>query len=468
MRIAVVGAGAAGLAAAKALREVGESPVVFEATDTVGGLWVDRPDGVAYASLKTNTSREITAFSDFPFSGDLPTYPPRAEVERYLRDYAAAFGLRRLVRFGHRVEAVRPSSSGWSITVQTMEGQRVQEFDAVLMCVGIFSTPVVPPIPGLDTFAGEVLHSKYYHSPEPFRGRSVVVVGLGSSANDIAVDLAGVASGVVLSVRRGAAIAPRTVAGRPVDHGLNRMQMLLPRRLIAWRGRGALQEATARLGFPSAHAPWDGAGVPFNARARVLHDGLGPALRDRCITLRPAIERIADGEVIFVGGGARIRPDTIVFATGYRTTMPALPGDLQPWTDIEHGLYRLVFPPSSPSLAFVGVCRVGGPVPPVVEMQSRWAARVLTGRLTLPSEAEMRREVAARWERTATSGEAPFQVALLPYLDEIARLIGVKPHLWRHPTLLWHMLAGPPLAAHYRLEGPNPWPSAAERIRRGS
>jgi cation diffusion facilitator CzcD-associated flavoprotein CzcO len=114
MRVAVIGAGASGLAAAKALVEVGLTPVVYEAAAAVGGLWVYREQGrgPAYRSLRTNTSKQVTAFSDLPFAGELPDFPARAAVEEYLRAYADRFGLWPLIRFGCRVRCVLPRDAG--------------------------------------------------------------------------------------------------------------------------------------------------------------------------------------------------------------------------------------------------------------------------------------------------------------------------------------------------------------------
>jgi dimethylaniline monooxygenase (N-oxide forming) len=467
MRVAVIVAGASGLAAAKSLLEVGIAPVVYEETDTIGGLWVERDHGVAYRSLKTNTSRQITAFSDFPFPRDLPDYPQRAAVEQYLQDYAGAFGLRRLVRFGRRIESVVPAGHGWRLTGADHASRFDAEFDSVVVCAGIFRTPLVPPVPGLESFTGCVLHSKAYRTPAPFREKVVVVVGLGSSACDIAADLAAVASRVILSVRRRVTVIPRTIDGVPLDNRLSRLVTHLPARIADLRHRRLVRRVYRDWGLSSPADLWTGSGVEFDPNGRITHDALGPLLRTGEVVARPAIQRVEGDEVLFADG-RRLRADAIVFATGYQLDVPFLSSELQPWSDPAHGLYRLVFPPPHPTLPFVGVCRVSGPVFPVIEMQARWVAQVLRGDVVLPNQQEMRAEIAARWERTRARDDAPYQVALLSYLDEIGEIIGARPRLWRHPTLLRRLLMGPPVAAHYRLEGPNRATGAATAIRDAS
>lgn len=461
MRAAVIGAGAAGLATAKALREVGLTPVVFEATETVGGLWVYRDDpatGPAYRSLRTNTSKQVTAFSDFPFDDAAPDYLTREAVEGYLRAYAIAFGLMADIALSHEVHAVEWTRGGWRVRGVSPTGAFDERFDVVAVCAGIFRASLLPAIPGLETFTGTVIHSREYRVPEHYAGRRVVVVGLGSSAADVAMDLLPHAARVSIAVRRGAHVASRAARSRPSDHRATR--------LLAWLPRPAAARILRRNSVGTAAALWQAAGIPFDpaTAVRVVNDDLPVALRSGTIDLRPAIERVEGEYVLFVDGRCE-RADAIVFATGYRIDVPFLPDERQPWRDVRQGLFRLVFDPLHPTLPFIGVCRVAGPVFPIVEMQARWAAQVLTGRVALPPVAEMRAEIAARWATRGPGNDPPIRVQLLPYLDELGAAIGVRPRLWRHPTLLRALLAGPATAAQYRLRGPHAWDGAAAAVR---
>lgn len=470
-RVAVIGAGAAGLSAAKALREVGLRPVVFEASADLGGLWLydSRDPGAraAYGSLRTNTSKQITAFSDAPFPHWLPDYPSRAGVEDYLRDYAVRFKLLPLIRFRHAVICVTPEGEhSWRLTIQH-EGRRLQDtFDAVMVCTGIFRRPIIPVIPGVDGFMGTVMHSLEYGDPERFSGKDVLVVGLGSSAADIATDLVGTAAHITLSTRRGAWVVPRHIGGRPRDHAGTRLSQMLPPSLREReRGEGLAREYTDRC-LPTPDTVWRAAHIPFDPDSApgVPSDSLLPGIVSTAIGIRPGIDRM-EGRRVQFADGSYLSPDVVIFATGYDLDFPLLPSDLRPWTDTGEGLYRLVFPPDRPTLPFIGVCRAHGPIFPIVEMQSRWAAHVLTGGATLPSPDLMRVEIEERTYRQTDRHDSVIRVPLLPYLDELGALIGVRPHLWRHPSLLHHLLNGPPVAAQYRLEGPNRWRGAGKAIR---
>ena len=131
-RVAVIGAGAAGLASARWLVDAKLEPVVFERTNAVGGLW--RPDtGLAYPSLRTNTSKQTTAFSDLPFDDALPDHPYRDDVLAYLERYADLVGVRPRIRFGRAVAAVRATGDGEGWTVDG------EAFDGVVVASGLFA-----------------------------------------------------------------------------------------------------------------------------------------------------------------------------------------------------------------------------------------------------------------------------------------------------------------------------------------
>jgi len=466
-RVVVIGAGAGGLAAGRALREVGLEPVIVEQSDVVAGLWAYRRHGPgpAYRSLRTNTSKQITAFSNAPFAAGLPNFPGRADVEEYLIAYGA--DLLPSIRFGWEVRSLESMAGGrWQLTLRADGRESIETFDAVLVCSGIFRRSVMPVVPGQHDFTGHIRHSMDYRTSEEYAGQTVLVVGLGSSAVDIATDLLDAAAHVALSVRRGAWVAPRTVHGHPRDHQGARLTLLLPASVRARQSRRRLLREYAQRGIADPRAVWERANVPFHPTTApsVTSDALLDRLNSGAIDAHPHIERFDGAEAIFTDG-SRERPDTVIFCTGYGLDFPFLPASLRPWTEAGGGLYRLVFPPEHPSLAFIGVCRVQGPIFPIVEMQARWAARALVGEARLPSPAAMCHEIERRRQTQQRRHGAILRVSLLPYLDQLGAEIGVRPRLWRHPSLLRPLLTGPPVAAQYRLEGPDRWTGAAAAIR---
>ena len=415
-RTAVIGAGATGLVSARWLAQAGLDPVVFERSNGIGGLW--RPDtGLAYPSLRTNTSKQKSAFSDLPFDDALPDHPFRNDVQAYLERYADVTGVRSRISFGHDVRAVRPREDGWSV-----DGE---PFAAVVVASGLFARTVEPALAGRDRFGGMVMHSREYHDPAQFAGRDVIVAGAGSSGADIAVELVGIARSVTLAVRDAPTFTPRHHRGRPYDHRATRLAQLLPRALRRWRARRLVADEYRRRGLRLG-----GFGIKTTPGTDVLD-----ALAAGQVTLRPALVALEPAGAIFADGAHRAA-DAIVLATGYAPAFPFLPPGIPATYDGALALYRLVFPPGVPGLAFVGMTRVAGPVFPVAELQARWVGAVFSGQVALPPEEEMWREIQTRIRRAHAAGDDQMRVELLPYLDDIASRIGAKPSLLRHPRLL--------------------------------
>jgi dimethylaniline monooxygenase (N-oxide forming) len=175
-RIAIVGAGPSGLAAAKHALEAGLDVTVFEAGDALGGQWhATAPHSGVWSGMHTNTSRAMTAFSDFPAPAEYPLYPAAEQIRSYLEAYANAFGVSGQIRLNTRVADARP---GW-----TVDGE---PFDAVIVASGRFREPRLPRV--VDALRGEVIHSFSYPGAEPFRDRPTLVYGNGISGLEIASD----------------------------------------------------------------------------------------------------------------------------------------------------------------------------------------------------------------------------------------------------------------------------------------
>ena len=212
--VAVIGAGAAGLVTAQECVQAGHAATVFEQSRRVGGLWVyedrtetdplgqapdERIHGSLYASLRTNLPRDLMAFDGYTFDSAggghdaWPRYPGHAQVLEYLERFAADRDLFSRIRFGQRVRSVRPDGEAWRV-----DGER---FEAVAVCNGHFAEPLVPDLPGLETFPGLALHSHNYRRPEPFEGARVVVLGSSVSGAELAGALAEVAESVHFSGR---------------------------------------------------------------------------------------------------------------------------------------------------------------------------------------------------------------------------------------------------------------------------
>ncbi|MFP8885364.1 flavin-containing monooxygenase [Streptomyces mangrovi] len=422
-RVAVIGAGAAGLAATKALLDAGLDTVTYEKGDRPGGLWArGNSSGLspAYASLHLNTSKGRTQFADFPMPASWPDYPSADLVAGYLADYARTFGLVPHIRYGTTVVSVeredeaettagrprpaaRPAAGdppgtghAWRVTTDTGDTAR---YDAVVVANGHNWDPRLPEPGYPGSFSGTGIHAHEYRTAEIFRDRRVLVVGMGNSAMDIAVDASYTARGpVLLSARRGVHIVPKYLFGRPADATGGALSVL------PWRIRQRIAQTllTLAVGPPQRYGLPAPAGGLFQNHPTVS-DTILHRLTHGEVAARPGIDRFEGDRVVFTDGSSD-PVDVIVWATGYRVTIPFLSTR---WTggDPERlPLYKRVFHLDDPGLAFVGLMQSTGAALPVVEAQAKLAAAHLSGAYALPTAAEQRRstdrdlrDATARW-----------------------------------------------------------------------
>jgi Flavin-binding monooxygenase-like len=408
--VAVIGAGSSGLAVLKALREQNVAVVCFERGSDVGGLWhYENDNGLsgAYASLRTNVSRPRMQYPSFPMPGSYDDFPHHSEMAAYLGAYAEAFGLRALIRFGTTVERIEPAADGrWTITLD--DGSR-RSYCAVVVAIGLFWRPKLPAYPG--RFEGTVSHSHEYRVADPFAGRRVLVVGAGQSAAEIAVEVSAVAQRTLMSMRGGVHVIPRWIGRRPYDATdvapLNRLPWRLLNRIYGWRVARALGPAPASWLLP-AHRLLEG--IP------IVSSDLLPAIRRGEVAVKPGIDRLTGDGVRFVDGTEE-PVDHIVYATGYRISLPFLSSALLSANGRKLPLYRRIAATELGGLYFSGFVDAPGGLLPVVETQAQWIAAVLSGQLRLPPPAQMRYalERAERRTRQRFPDESPHSIRCDPH-----------------------------------------------------
>ncbi len=316
--VLVIGAGPAGLAAAAELGRRGISATVLDQSDQLGWSWTERYDG-----LRLHTVRWMSGLPGAAVPRRYGRWVSRDDYARYLRYYANRFQLR--VESGVRVLRVDRSPTGW--TLVTSAGPR--EATAVVVATGNSRRPEIPDWPGLADYRRPVLHSADYREATAIAGQTVLVVGAGNSATEIAAELADVGAAVQLSVRTPPAIVRRTVLGVPVQL-LGLVVDKLPER-VAPRLTGLLR----RLAIPDLTrfgltAPVDNGFEHFRREHRVpiIDHGFVRLVQQRRITVVPAVDRFTPDRVVLVDGSS-VDPDLVIAATGFRPELTELVGHLE-------------------------------------------------------------------------------------------------------------------------------------------
>jgi cation diffusion facilitator CzcD-associated flavoprotein CzcO len=418
---AIIGAGSSGIAAAKALHERGVPFTCFEASDRVGGNWVfGNRNGMsaAYRQLHINTSRDRMEYSDYPMPKSYPDYPHHTHIAAYFDAYVDHFGFRERIRFDTRVQRARRGADGvWELT---LDDGSVARFDALLVANGHHWDPrwPEPMLPGHDSFTGEQLHAHAYVDNDLFAGRDVVILGMGNSAMDIAVESSYVARRTYLAARRGAWVIPKYMFGRPVDQLPQdpRVPFKVRQRVIQTLIRLHVGDPT-RYGLPRPDHKFGEAHPTVSGRIldRIQHGTIAP---------KPNIRRL-DGDHVEFEDGTREHVDVVVYCTGYKISFPFFDDGFVSAPDNHIELFRRVFHPDHDDLFFVALLQPLGATMPLAEAQGQWIADYLRGEYALPARAALVKDIeddmAAMRKRYVASKRHTIQVDFDDYLRALEK-----------------------------------------------
>jgi cation diffusion facilitator CzcD-associated flavoprotein CzcO len=459
-KVCIVGAGVAGLAAAKAFKARGHTVTIFERSSDLGGVW---EPSRSYPDVQTQSPKDLYRYTDKPMPDSYPEWPKGPQVYAYLADYARENGLLPSLKLKTAVTAMARRTSGipgWTVQFEKQGSAAEQEdFDFVAVCTGQFSDRKSLDLPGQDDFTaagGIILHSTQYTDPAKVKGKRVVVLGGSKSATDIAVNAVKSGASEVTMVYLEAVWRIPYFIG-----GLINFKRILYIRAQEEMFRGWNLSLKSRISHaiakPFVWANWRGLESMLKMQMKLkkcdmvpktrIEDGINCSVpiatpdffslvsKGKIKAIRGTFKGYEKGTILLTDG-KRIGADIAILAIGFNLGVPFLPESYREKlvdADGQYRLYRIIANPDLPDMGFVGFnssfCTVLS-----AEMAANWLVRYADGQLAKqPTAAQMRENIEMmlhfkRVERPAAAVYGGLCVA--PYhfkhFDELLDDIGTK------------------------------------------
>ncbi|MEH1168697.1 NAD(P)/FAD-dependent oxidoreductase [Micromonospora sp. CPCC 205539] len=464
MRIAIVGAGFAGLSAAKVLRQSGFDVTVFERAPDVGGVWSRTR---RYPGLCTQNNKGTYHFSDLPMPARYPQWPTGEQVQQYLESYVDTFGLSGVLRLDTEVLSAEllDDESAWLLasrpTGREDDAVTWERYDHLVVANGIFSDPLIPPFEGRAEFTaagGRVLATGEFHDVEAVRGKNVLVVGYGKSSCDVAIPVSDAAAQTHVVARELLWKMPRKLGG-----AVNYKYLLLTRMgeaLFRYLNLKGFERFLHGPGNGVRRRLLDSVGSVATRQLRLRELGLVPrgAFQDIArstvsLATDGFYERVADGRIVVhrdqtitqllvddgrpaarLADGTVLPADLVICGTGFRQHVPFF--DEATNARLQDGagnfmLHRQILPIDVPRLTFAGY-NSSFFSPLSAEMAAVWTVACLRGGITVPSRDQMREEIRARleWMTERTNGRHARGTNIIPFsmhnIDEVLDDLGLN------------------------------------------
>lgn len=354
-----------------------------------------------YESAHFISSKTLSGFDGFPMPESYPDYPARPLVLDYIRAFADEYAIRSSAEYGVAVRQAKPASDGtWNVELDT--GDR-RQYRGVIAAVGHNWDPIIPEYPG--NFSGDAYHSVRYRSSAEFDGKRVLIVGGGNSACDIACDAATRARRTVISLRRGYHFLPKHIFGKPTDAFFRSGPHLSPK-IAQPLLTGLLKILVGdlrRFGLPAPdHRVLESHPI---MNTQILH-----YLAHGDATAKPDVVRL-DGRRAHFRDGTSEELDLIIWATGYRPTIPFLDAALPSRNGTGPDLFGALFP-DAPNLYVLGHFESDGGAYPLVSKQAELVAMLAQSDATAP-------DATRTWVARLTSSPRPDLTGGVRYVGSI-------------------------------------------------
>lgn len=413
-KIAIIGAGLSGLCSAKIFIKEGFEVTVFEKGETLGGVWAQER---SYPKVTTQTTRDEYSFSDFKMPDNYPQWPSGEQVYEYLLAYAKSFGVYENIRFNHEITSLTRNDDSWLVQYTIGNNTKIECYDFVIVCSGVFHKPKMPLYPNLKRFhesGGVVLHTSELKSTDQLKDKNVAVIGFAKSATDVACLAADYAKSSTLIYRKAQWKVPRFF-GNAINlkyllfsrlseacfdyHSKYTIEKFLhtigrPLVWLQWRGLEALlkwQFGLAKIKMVPEHNIEDqiscSLGVEPENFYKKIQSGKIKAIKST------VLEYQTDG--LRLHSGDSVKADVVIYGTGFLQDLPFLQASYRKVLTDSKGslhLYRGILNPDIPNLAFVGF-NSSLFTTLTSEVAAHWVLAMVKRKLKLPTHAKMHEEI---------------------------------------------------------------------------
>jgi len=308
----IIGCGPAGLAMAGVLSQQKVEYTIVEQSSNIANTWHQH-----YDRLSLHTVKELSHLPGMPFPKDYPRYVPRKMLLEYYQQYAKQNNIEPILNT--EIKQVKSINENWLVETATGENYQCKN---VIFATGTNRSPIIPTWQGQETFTGDIIHSRYYKNSTPYQSQKVLVVGMGNTGAEIALDLAENNVDVSVCVRSPLNIVPRDLFGRPTQ-----LTGKLLDKLPFGDWLGAL---TAKLVYGdlskygiSRSKTFPSAQLREQGRTPTIDLGTVAKIKEGKIKVLPDIEQLSNNGVHF-NNGDTINFDSIILATGYKAKVEDL------------------------------------------------------------------------------------------------------------------------------------------------
>lgn len=452
-KVAIVGAGFAGLSTARVFQLYGFEPVIFEKESEVGGVWASCR---RYPGLTTQNPKDTYYLSELKMNKSYPEWPHGHQVQEYLEEYVDYVDIRKYIRFNNKVNKTYMEENSWIVEAEEVNKNTYQEkFDYLIVCNGIFSDPFIPNFKGTQAFkdaGGRICHTSQFNEKADAKDKNMVIVGYGKSSLDVASHVSDLAQSTNVIARSIIWKVPKKFFGV-----LNMKFILLTRlgenlfKYIKPKGfakalhgplkfvrntllGGVQKVVTKQLKLNKVNLnPGNSLETIARANVSLASDSFFDKVESGEINVhKTEIKELLPTKEAILGDGTKIKADIVVCGTGWKQHVPFMDAGVMEKVLDDKGdfrLYKNQLPFGTTNLAFNGYnssfySQLSS------EIGALWLAEYFTGGLNLPTEKEMLRKTDEHlaWSKERSAGKNSRGTNIIPFtmnhVDELLEDVG--------------------------------------------